>query len=194
MGARRVACAVLVGSNALYILLVALGNITDFATNRGFVQHVMAMDTTNFGAPGAAADPNIAWRAVTTPWVHDVVYVCIICWEIAAGAVLAAALGAWIFERQARYAKARALSTIGLLMVLLLFVGGFVDVGGEWFQMWRSTRWNGLDAALRNIVIAGLTLLLVQLPIPDSEVPGHSSPVRGCSAGRGRQSGGVDEG
>ena len=38
---------------ALYILLVAFNNITDFGTNQAFVQHVFAMDTTNFGGkPG----------------------------------------------------------------------------------------------------------------------------------------------
>ncbi|HEX4251280.1 MAG TPA: DUF2165 family protein, partial [Pseudonocardia sp.] len=31
---------------ALYLVLVTLGNITDFGTNLAFVQHVLAMDTT----------------------------------------------------------------------------------------------------------------------------------------------------
>src|ERR1700712_1559927 len=49
---------VLLGLNALHILLVAFGNITDFATNQAFVQHVLSMDTTNFGAPeGQGLDP-----------------------------------------------------------------------------------------------------------------------------------------
>jgi predicted small integral membrane protein len=36
-------------------------------------------------------------------------------------------------------------------------------VGGEWFQMWRSTAWNGLDPAFRNTVIALATVVLVYL-------------------------------
>ena len=42
---------VLVGLNALFILLVAFGNITDFATNQAFVHHVLSMDTANLGSP-----------------------------------------------------------------------------------------------------------------------------------------------
>jgi hypothetical protein len=53
LGSLPVAIAVFVGLNALYMLLVAFGNITDFGTNQAFVHHVFAMDTTNFGAkPG----------------------------------------------------------------------------------------------------------------------------------------------
>jgi hypothetical protein len=35
--------------NALYMTLVAVGNITDFDANQQFVHHVLTMDTTNFG-------------------------------------------------------------------------------------------------------------------------------------------------
>ena len=53
-------------------------------------------------------------------------------------------------------------------MIVLLFFGGFIDVGGEWFQMWRSTTWTGLDTAFRNAVFAIATLILIQLPLPSS--------------------------
>ena len=36
--------AVLVACNALYIFLVAVGNITDYDTNFAFVQHVLSQD------------------------------------------------------------------------------------------------------------------------------------------------------
>jgi predicted small integral membrane protein len=42
---------------------------------------------------------------------------------------------------------------------------------GEWYQMWRSTTWNGLDPAFRNTVIA-LVTLLVHLPSPVWRRPG----------------------
>jgi predicted small integral membrane protein len=59
--------------------------------------------------------------------------------------------------------RAQWLATAGLLMMLALFFGGFIVVGGEWFQMWRSTAWNGLDPAFRNTVIALATAMLVHL-------------------------------
>jgi predicted small integral membrane protein len=62
------------------------------------------------------------------------------------------------------YRVARALSSIGLLMIVVLFMGGFIAIGGEWFQMWRSTAWNGEDAALRNAILALVSLVLVHLP------------------------------
>ena len=37
-------------------------------------------------------------------------------------------------------------------------------IGGEWFQMWRSSDWNGSEAAFRNSVVALFTLLVIHLP------------------------------
>jgi predicted small integral membrane protein len=56
------------------------------------------------------------------------------------------------------------LSDIGLLMLLLLFGAGFVAIGGEWFAMWQSKTWNGLDAATRVIVLTGVALVVSNLP------------------------------
>jgi predicted small integral membrane protein len=167
LGSLPVVIAVLVGLNAVYLMVAAFGNISDFATNQAFVHHVLAMDTTNFGArAGTELDPNVMWRAVTAVPLLDIAYVCIIAWEVLAGLVLATAFVSWIVERGTCYPRARALSTIGLMMIMLLFAGGFIDVGGEWFQMWKSTTWNGLDTALRVIVLASLPLLLTHLPAP----------------------------
>ncbi len=166
LGTLPVLIAIFVGTNALYMLLVAFGNITDFGTNQAFVQHVLAMDTTNFGAaPGSDLAPNVMWRAASNPQLQNTVYVCIIAWEAVAGIVLACAVVMWIIERGTCFTRARAVSTVGLSMMMLLFGGGFIDVGGEWFQMWKSISWNGLDAALRIIVVASVPLILIHLPV-----------------------------
>ena len=165
LGSLPALAAILVGINGLYILLVAFGNITDFGTNQAFVQHVMSMDTTNFGAaPGTHLDPNVMWRAITTPWIQNAAYIALIAWEAATGVVLVAAVVFWIRERGSGYRVARGLSNIGLLMLLALFMGGFIAIGGEYFQMWKSTAWNGLDAAFRNATLGFVTLVLVNLP------------------------------
>ena len=49
-------------------------------------------------------------------------------------------------------------------MVLLLFGAGFMAIGGEWFVMWQSSDWNGLDAALRVFLLSGVVLLVTHLP------------------------------
>ncbi|MFE3184079.1 DUF2165 domain-containing protein [Streptomyces violascens] len=154
-----VAAALLTATVALYMALVAFGNITDFDTNRQFVRHVLAMDTT-------FKDPDLMWRAITSSTLQDIAYVLIIVWETLAALVLIAAAVVWFggLRRRAGFARARRLSTIGLLMVLLLFGAGFIAVGGEWFSMWQSKSWNGLDAAARNFMVAGIVLVVVHLP------------------------------
>lgn len=155
---------VLVGCNALYIFLVALGNITDYDTNYAFVQHVLSMDTTNFGgAAGTGLDPDVMWRAITDPVVWNIAYIGLIIWESLAAIVLIGALVFWIkaFATRGHFDTAKTLSSIGLLMIVALFLAGFITIGGEWFSMWRSTQWNGLDPAFRNSVLAAITLVLI---------------------------------
>jgi predicted small integral membrane protein len=167
LGTLPVVAGVLVLLNGLYMMLVAFDNLTDYDTNEAFVQHVLSMDTTNFGAePGTNLDDDVMWRAIESETVQDIAYIGIIAWEWATAIVLAAATVWWVTERGRGYRAARSLSTIGLLMVILLFFGGFIVIGGEWFQMWKSDAWNGIEPAFRNTVLAIGTLILIHLPSP----------------------------
>ncbi|MGW3125042.1 DUF2165 domain-containing protein [Streptomyces sp. NPDC001076] len=157
--ALSLAAAVLTGTVALYIALVAFGNITDFGTNQAFVQHVLAMDTT-------FKDDDLMWRAVTNKGLENTAYVLIIVWETLAALVLIA--GTWFWARRDNV-RARRVSTYGLLMLVLLFGAGFIGIGGEWFSMWQSKTWNGLDAATRVLVLTGLALIVVQVSPADQE-------------------------
>lgn len=162
-GSLRAVVAVLAAITAVQMALIAFGNITDYETNHQFVVHVLAMDTT-------FQSPNMMWRAITSPTLVTIVYVAIIVWETVAALVLIAATVAWVraFTGRGPVASARRLSSIGWLMWVALFAGGFVAIGGEWFQMWQSQEWNGLDAAMRNVVIAGVALILNHLPALES--------------------------
>lgn len=159
LGGRRVVLTVFTGITALYFLLVVLGNVTDFGTNQQFVRHVLAMDTT-------FRDPDVMWRAITSPALADIAYVAIIAWEALTGAVLVLAFVSWLrsLSDRGRARRANRLSTLGWLMAVLLFAGGFIVIGGEWFQMWQSKTWNGLQPALQNTVIASFGLVLALLP------------------------------
>lgn len=150
----NLAAALLTATVTLYITLVALGNITDFGTNQQFVRHVLAMDTT-------FKDDHLMWRAITNKGLQDAAYVAIIVWETFAAVVLIA--GTWFWIRR-DHGRARRVSTYGLLMIMLLFGAGFMAIGGEWFAMWQSKAWNGLDAATRVLVLTGISLVVVQLP------------------------------
>lgn len=152
--ALHLTATLLTATVALYMALVAFGNITDFGTNQQFVRHVLAMDTT-------FKDDDLMWRAVTSKGLQDAAYVAIIVWETVAALVLV--YGTWLYARRDDL-RGRRFATYGLLMVLLLFGAGFMAIGGEWFSMWQSEDWNGLDAALRVFVLSGVVLIVVQLP------------------------------
>jgi len=147
------------------MILVVFGNITDFETNQAFVQHVLSMDTANFGSPaGQDLDPAVTWHAVGSPAIQNVAYVGIIAWESLAAVALGVATTLWFARSMRNRVRARALATIGLTMIVMLFVGGFLAIGAEWFQMWRSSDWNGSEAAFRSAVVALFALLIVHLP------------------------------
>jgi len=153
-GPLSLAATLLTGTVALYMALVAFGNITDFGTNQAFVQHVLAMDTT-------FKDEDLMWRAITSEGLQNAAYVAIIVWETLSALVLIA--GTWFWAR-GRQPQGKRLSTYGLLMVMLLFGVGFIGIGGEWFAMWQSGDWNGLDAATRIFLLSGVVLVVNHLP------------------------------
>lgn len=152
LGGLRVVVGVLTAISALQLALITIGNITDYDTNYAFVQHVFAMDTT-------FKSPHLMWRAITSPGLVTTAYVLIIAWEGLAAIALIAAVVAWIRGSEA----AKRLSSLGWLMEATLFGGGFIAIGGEYFQMWQSSKWNGLSAALQNVIIASVGLILANL-------------------------------
>ncbi|PRY46516.1 DUF2165 domain-containing protein [Umezawaea tangerina] len=156
VGSPHAVAAAVTAITALYLLLVVLGNTTDYGTNRAFVEHVFAMDTT-FNSP------NVMWRAITSPTLVTIAYLLIIAWEAVTAVVLVVGVVAWVKVLFGRgdAEGARRWTTAGLVMQLLLFGGGFIVIGGEWFQMWQSKTWNGLQPALQNFTVAGISLVLV---------------------------------
>jgi len=160
----RLSKIVLVATIALWLALVAFGNLTDYGSNLAFVQHVLAMDS-------IFPDADIHYRAVHAPLLQHAAYVLIIAAETLA-AVLCGA-GAWRMWR-ARHAPTATFrrtgqpAMAGLTVGVLLWLGGFMAIGGEWFGMWMSTQWNGLASAFRFVVV--LLVALVYLGQRDDEL------------------------
>jgi predicted small integral membrane protein len=154
-GSFRMVLVVLTAITALYMGLVAFGNISDYGTNQAFVQHVLAMDTT-------FPSSNTKWRAITDRRLVTAVCIAIISWESLTALVLAIAFFGWLRGTAGKRASVVAcqLSICGWLMQVLLFGGGFIIVGGEWFQMWQSAQWNGMQAAFRNLLLPAVGLVL----------------------------------
>ena len=59
--------------------------------------------------------------------------------------------------------KAKIWIYLGCLTGFLLWFLGFIVVGGEWFCMWQSEKWNGVEAAFRFVVLIMLTLLFTAM-------------------------------
>jgi predicted small integral membrane protein len=152
----RLCKASLVASMVLLLGLVAFNNIVDYRDNWAFVQHVMGMDT-------VFPDSTQGWRAIHSAPVQQLFYLAIIAAEALSGGLLM--LGAAILFRRARsengFDRALALPVAGLTLAMLLYGGGFVAVGGEWFLMWQSRSWGGSDAAARFFLLNAAVLIVL---------------------------------
>ena len=160
----RLVRTAMVASTALFAGLVAVDNVIDYGTNQEFVRHTLSMDTTN---PGNA----LMGRAITNPMLWTLAYWGIIAAEATTGILLAVAgirLAANLRAPAARFNAAKAYVVLGVGFGFLLWFGGFMVVGGEWFAMWQSKTWNGLQPAFR--FYATLMLVLIFVNQPDGEL------------------------
>lgn len=146
-----------------FLLLVGFTNVTDYATNLSFVQKVARME-------GLFTGEALRWRRVEKPWIHHLLYVCIIFWELLCG--ILAVVGAWRMfgcrrSEPTAFAAASVASTYAYGLAELLWFGGFVTVAGEWFLMWRGEGADTQGTALQ-LSIVFLLLLLFHVAAPDS--------------------------
>jgi len=150
----------LVAAVAFFLTLVVFNNLTDYASNYHFVEHVLSMDTT-------FPDNHGKWRALTSGWEDTLFYATIIGWETAT-----AVLCWWgtfnglrnLKSASSNFQQAKNPAIIGLTLSLLQWLVAFLSVGGEWFLMWQSKIWNGQDAAFRMFAFIGIILILLVLP------------------------------
>lgn len=155
MTALRLSRLSLTASVALFFTLVAIGNITDYGANFAFVGHVLSMDTT-------FRSTALMWRALTSPVIHHAAYLLIIAWQVMTTVLLWR--GVWRLWRARSggpegWNRARNAAILGLTAGALLYGGGFLAVGGEWFAMWQSAQWNGQATAAIFFSFIVLTLL-----------------------------------
>ena len=150
----------LVGSVAFFFSLVAYGNIADYDANWQFVQHVLSMDT-------VFPTTTIKYRAIDAPALQTAAYVLVIavetitailCWIGAARLLLASGVAA-------TFNRAKGFAVAGLTLGFLVWQVGFLSIGGEWFGMWMSEKWNGVPDAFRFFVT--ILMVLIYLVVPD---------------------------
>jgi predicted small integral membrane protein len=52
-------------------------------------------------------------------------------------------------SQAATFNRAKGLAAVAAGLGFLVWFFGFMVIGGEWFQMWQSSQWNGQEAAFR---------------------------------------------
>ncbi|WP_280267825.1 DUF2165 domain-containing protein [Nocardia wallacei] len=158
---RETAVTVLATITGVYYLIVAVTNCLDTDTNRRGVAAVLSMRST-------IHHPAVDWHAITNSTAVWIAYTLVVIWEfLIALVLLAGAVAGWralIGRRTATGDAAAKLSSLGWIMAVLLFAGGFLTIGGEWFRMWANKEVDASSAALQNFLIAAVGLVLVYLP------------------------------
>ncbi|MET0440250.1 MAG: DUF2165 domain-containing protein [Devosia sp.] len=155
----RLGKTALVAAMAFYASLVAFGNITDYGTNYAFVEHVMKMDTI---FPGAS----ITYRAIDNPALWQAFYALIIAAETATAILCwigAVRMLASTRREATAFNRSKAWAIGGLSFGFLVWQVAFMSIGGEWFGMWQSTTWNGVQSAFRIFITILGVLIFVAL-------------------------------
>ena len=160
MFSTRLVKVAMVAATAAFALLVTGNNLVDYDSNYAFVRHTLSMDTT-------FPDNALRSRAITDPTMWAVGYWAIIAAEAATGLALAVGafrLAAALRAPAATFKAAKQYVVISVGLGFLLWFGGFMVVGGEWFAMWQSKVWNGQQAAFRFYITLLAVLIFVNQP------------------------------
>jgi predicted small integral membrane protein len=164
MNILRVCKSIVCFSLAIFALLVCLNNVMDYGSNYAFVQHTLSMDT-------VFPDNTLKYRAILDPFIWSLAYGLIIFAEFLTGALLL--IGAIVLLKNIHspvaFTRAKNWVYLGCLAGFLLWFFGFIVVGGEWFCMWQSEKWNGVEAAFRFVVLIMFTLLFTAMPESEND-------------------------
>ncbi len=71
--------------------------------------------------------------------------------------------------KKSSFTKSKQIGSYGLALGFVLWFGGFIGVGGEWFMMWQSKIWNGQQAAFRISVVFLIVLIFLSSPEADTD-------------------------
>ena len=162
----RITKILLVFAIAIYFTLVVFNNTTDYDSNFQFVRHVLMMDSTFAGN-------HAMWRAINSPAIHTLFYIGIIAWESLT--MILCWLGGITLVRKLKapapaFQRGKNGAIFGLALGALLWLTAFLTIGGEWFLMWQSQKWNGRDAAFHMFIVIGIVLIFL---VQDDETKTH---------------------
>jgi predicted small integral membrane protein len=123
---------------ALYISLVCFNNVVDYRSNFPFVAMVAKMEDT-------FSKERNGWRSVNDPAIHFLLFVLILICELTVAGLLWFGSFKMLQRRSAAadtFASAKKYSAAGYSLAVMLWFTVFIAIGGEWFLMWQSKKWN----------------------------------------------------
>lgn len=136
----------LVATVALWGLLGAFGNLSDWGETMGAVGAVTSMASFEGGAE--------SWKATTNPAVIWLGALFIILSKLAAGVLCS--MGTWRMWQArvgdaAGFAAAKEIALAGCAVAVIMLFGGFIVIAESWFELWRSDTLGGpvLQSAFR---------------------------------------------
>ena len=141
--------------SGLLTLIIAFSNLTDYSTNFEFVKHVLSMDS-------IFENSTVKYRSITNNTIHHLSYLFIIMLEITmAYFFITSAVQMYLQMKNSKeqFNLSKKNAYIGVSLGILLWFIGFTVIGGEWFSMWQSNDWNGLEEANRIVSFFILTYL-----------------------------------
>jgi predicted small integral membrane protein len=153
----KIAFSLMVGA---YFSVVVFNNTTDYNTNFEFVCKVTSMQDV-FSAP------TNNWRGIENHTLHHIFYASIIAVEATIAFLMF--LGAYRMTKALRsdsnaFAASKHFTTLGLSLGIVLFFFLFLTIGGEWYLMWQSHKWNAQGNAFSLTICFMLFLLFHNQP------------------------------
>lgn len=155
----RIIQVALVGFFGLYAALVTFGNVTDYWSNFDFVEGVLSMQATFEGNA-------LMYRLIESGFMHHAGYLFIIFLELII--TITCVTGSVqmlknLKQDSNQFHEAKKWGFTGLLLATSVWFLGFQVIGGEWFAMWQSDTWNGLDSAFRLTTYILATIIILML-------------------------------
>ena len=153
----RISKILVVISCALLGGLPGVSNVLDYEVNLVNVQHVLSMDVQIIDTFAKS------WKAINSPVIHHLAYILIIISEL-----MVAVLGIWgaadMWKARhdvVAFNRSKSKAIWALNLGLLIWLMGFMVIGGEWFLMWLSPEWNSQQSAFRIVIPFLLTLIFI---------------------------------
>jgi len=155
-------------SLAFYMTLVIFNNMTDPDTNYKFIRAVFTMTDLSSGEDNR-------WRSINFPILNWVGFIIILTIELTSAVLLWKGSVAMLKARKSSsdtFSKARATVSTGIFAGLFLWFTVFLTVGGEWFLMWQSEKFNAQHTAFSLTIVFTLFLILMHQRDTDSSSSG----------------------